>query len=170
MNHSNNLSINLTAIVTVSIVLLGWLSSANWVYESPLNNLLEILFLANLGLTSAAVSFNIFNGKNGPAAIYLSTSITFVVFIFIILHHIHRRLVLTKLGSKLTIKVLRAIPLKSGSKANEVDDTIECSDMILSVSSHTEVSSTMVDLDQSFKPMCNSYNSHELKEPLLDDN
>ena len=169
VNHSNNLSINLLAIVTVSILLLGWLSSANWVYESPLNNFLEILFLANLGLISAAVSFNIFNGNYSPAAIYLSTSIAFVVFIFIILYHVHRRLVLTKLGSKLTVKVLRAIPLKRASKANETDDTVEFSDMIPSVSSHTDVSSTMVDLDQSFKPMCNSYNLHELKEPLLDD-
>ena len=169
VNHSNNRSINLLAIVTVSILLLGWLSSANWVYESPLNNFLEILFLANLGLISAAVSFNIFNGNYSPAAIYLSTSIAFVVFIFIILYHVHRQLVLTKLGSKLTVKVLRAIPLKRASKANETDDTVEFSDMIPSVSSHTDVSSTMVDLDQSAKPMYNSYNSHELKEPLLDD-
>ena len=45
VNQSNNISINLLASVTVSVVLLGWLSSANWVYDSPLNNFLEIFFL-----------------------------------------------------------------------------------------------------------------------------
>ena len=64
VNQHNNLSINLLAIITVSVLLLGWLSSAHWVYESPLNNFLEIFFLCNVIVTSAAVSFNLYNQRN----------------------------------------------------------------------------------------------------------
>ena len=170
VNQSNNLSINLLAIIIVSVVLLGWLSSANWVYDSPLNNFLEITFLGNLGLTSAAVLFNVSNGKSCPAAIYLSTSIAFALLIFIILYHIYRRLVLTKLGSKLTVQVMRVLPFKSATNAQDMNDIVELPDMIRSTSGgHSEVTSTMVDLSQPYSHMYDSYNSHELKEPLLDD-
>jgi hypothetical protein len=172
VNQSNNLSINLLAIITVSVVLLGWLSSANWVYASPLNNFLEIIFLGNLGLTSAAVLFNVSNGKSSPVAIYLSTSIAFALLTFIIFYHIYQRLVLTKLGSKLTVKVMRVIPFRSiAINSNDTGDMVELPDMISSTSGagRNEVSSTMVDLDQSSSHVYNSYNSHELKEPLLDD-
>ncbi|MCG8622522.1 MAG: hypothetical protein MJE68_11080, partial [Proteobacteria bacterium] len=93
VNQSNNLSIDLLAIITVSVILLGWLSSANWVYASPLNNFLEIVFLGNLCLTSTAVLFNVSNRKTSPVAIYLSTSIAFTLLVFIIFYHIYQRLV-----------------------------------------------------------------------------
>ena len=166
---NNNLSINLLAIITVSVVLLGWLSSANWVYVSPLNNFLEIVFLGNLCLTSAAVLFNVSNRQTSPVAIYLSTSIAFALLVFIIFYHIYQRLVLTKLGSKLTVKVMRMIPFKINSI--DTDDTVELPDMIPSASgaSRSKVTSTMVDLDQPSSHMYDSYNSQDLKEPLLED-
>ena len=168
VNQSNKLSINLLAIITVSFVLLGWLSSANWVYTSPLNNFLEIIFLGNLGLMSAAVLFNISNNKSSPVAIYLSTSIAFALLIFIVLYHIYQRVVLTKLGSKLTVKVMRVLPLKSVANPSDKDDTVELPDMIPSVSG-ARVTSTMVDLSQPRSCIYDSYKSHELKEPLLED-
>ena len=169
VNQSNKLSINLLAIITVSFVLLGWLSSANWVYTSPLNNFLEIIFLGNLGLMSAAVLFNISNNKSSPVAIYLSTSIAFALLIFIVLYHIYQRLMLTKLGSKLTVKVMRVLPLKSIANPSDTDDTVESPDMIPSVSG-ARVTSTMVDLSQPHSHnIYDSYKSHELKEPLLED-
>ena len=168
-NQSNNLSVNLLAIITVSVVLLGWLSSANWVYNSPLNNFLEIIFLGNLGLTSAAVLFNVSNGKSSPAAIYLSTSIAFAILIFVILYHIYRRLVLTKLGSKLTVKVMRVLPIRSATNTDDSDDSVELSDIDPPTPGHNEVTSTMVDLNQPYSHTYDSYNSHDLKEPLLED-
>ena len=169
INQSNNVSINLLAIITVSFVLLGWLSSANLVYASPLNNFLEIVFFGNLGLTSAAVLFNVSNDKTSPVAIYLSTSIAFVLLIFIILYHVYQRLVLTKLGSKLTVKVMRMIPFKINS--NDIDDTVELPDMIPTTSGagRSKVTYTMVDLDQPSSHAYDSYNSQDLKEPLLED-
>ena len=173
VNQSNNASINLLAIVTVSVVLLGWLSSANWVYISLLNNFLEIIFLGNLGLTSAAVLFSVSNGKSSPATIYLSTSVAFALLTFITFYHIYRQLVLTKLSSKLTVKLMQVIPFKSVSSTNDMDDTVELSDAIPTTSrasGHGEVTSTIVDLNQPCsQSVYTSYNSYELKEPLLDD-
>ena len=161
---NNNLSVNLLAIITVSVILLEWLSSANWVYASPLNNFLEIVFLGNLCLTSAAVLFNVSNGKTSPVAIYLSTSIAFALLIFIIFYHMYQRLVLTKLSSKLTVKVMRMIKINS----NDTNDTVE---LIPSTSGadHSKVTSTMVNLDQTSSHVYESYNSRDLKEPLLED-
>ena len=136
-------------------MLLGWLSSANWVYDSPLNNFLEIFFLGNLGLTTAAVSFNMSNGKNSPAAIYLSTSVAFATLMFVILYHIYRHLVLTRLGSKLSVKVTNGRDNLSG--------------LIPSASSHNEVTSTTIDLNLPHQYKYNLHTAYELKEPLLED-
>ena len=110
VNQQNNISINLLAIITVSILLLGWLSSAHLVYESALNNILEIFFLCNITITSAAVFFNLHNQRNSPVAIYLSTSVTLVMLVAIILHHALRQLQLTEFGSKLKVKLLNTLP------------------------------------------------------------
>ena len=59
----NNLSVNLLAIINVSVLLLGWLSSANWVQESPLNNFLEIVFLCSMVITSAALYTSTFSTR-----------------------------------------------------------------------------------------------------------
>lgn len=55
INQTNNTSINLLAIIMISFILIAWFSIAKWVYESTLNNILEITFLCNLGITSASV-------------------------------------------------------------------------------------------------------------------
>ena len=76
---------------------------------------------------------------------------------------------LTKLGSKLTVKVMRMIPFKINS--NDTDDTVELPDMIPTTSGagRGKVTSTMVDLDQPSSHIYDSYNSQDLKEPLLED-
>lgn len=78
VNQSNNLSINFLAIITVSVVLLGWFGSGNCVCESHLNNFLEIMFLGNLSLTAVTLFFDIHNNKHSSA--YTSTSVAFVIF------------------------------------------------------------------------------------------
>jgi hypothetical protein len=67
---------------------------------------------------------------------------------------------------------MRVIPFKSVTvNSNDTGDTVELSDMIPSTSGadRNKVSSTMVDLDQCSSNVYDSYNAHELKEPLLDD-
>ena len=164
VNQHNNISINLLAIITVSVLLLGWLSSAHWVYESPLNNFLEIFFLCNIIVTSAAVSFNLYNQRNNPAAIYISTSVTLVIYVGIILYHALRQLLLTRFGSRMKVKILNALLFLKFQDTNgefSVAETRQLSD-----SGACESTTAVV---ESSRGAYKSYNSRELKEPLLEE-
>ena len=78
-----------------------------WVYESFLNNCLEIVFLSNLGLTSMAILFKYSNYKtrHSSTVIYISTGITFAIFIWIIINHAQKQLFSTRAGAKLKMKL-----------------------------------------------------------------
>jgi hypothetical protein len=169
VNQQNNISINLLAIITVSILLLGWLSSAHLVYESALNNFLEIFFLCNITITSVAVFFNLYNQRNSPVAIYLSTSVTLVVLVAIILHHALRQLQLTKFGSMLKVKVLNILPL---FLKRYVAAQTELDGESFSVAETRQSAGSCAELTPQAAPQggYKSYNSYELKEPLLEEN
>ena len=169
VNQHNNISINLLAIIIVSILLLGWLSSAHLVYESALNNFLEIFFLCNITITSVAVFFNLCNQRNSPVAIYLSTSVTLVTLVAIILHHALRQLQLTRFGSKLKVKLLNTLPsfLKRYVAAQaELDGEFSVAEM-RRPGSHAELVPQAAAAPQGGYKL---YNPCELKEPLLEDN
>ena len=135
VNQANNLSVNLLAIISVSVSLLGWLNSASWVYESRLNNFLEIMFLCNMAITSAAVHFKILNKKSNSEAVYISTSVAFIVFVSIILYLAQRQLLLTKIGSNLKIKILSALSLRENSERGDEDAVAEMRRVSQSISS-----------------------------------
>lgn len=91
-------------IVTVfSMALQTWLCLAKWVYEDLINNLLEMVFLLNLTLTSAAILFeySVHKVRHSLIVIYISTGVTFVIFVGIVLYHALMRLMLTRVGEKL---------------------------------------------------------------------
>ena len=168
VNQQNNISINLLAIITVSILLLGWLSSAHLVYESALNNILEIFFLCNITITSVAIFFNLYNQRNSPVAIYLSTSVTLVTLVAIILHHALRQLQLTKFGSKLKVKLLYTLPpflKRYVAPQTDLDGEFSVAEM-----RQPSQSGSSADLIPQATPQggYKSYNSYELKEPLLE--
>ena len=167
VNQQNNISINLLAIITVSILLLGWLSSAHSVYESTLNNILEIFFLCNITITSAVVFFNLHNQRNSPVAIYLSTSITLVTLVAIILHHALRQLQLTEFGSKVKVKLLNTLP--PFLKRYVVPQT-ELELSVAEVRQPGRNAELAPQAAASPQGGYKSYNSFELKEPLLEEN
>ena len=74
----------------------------------------------------------------------------------------------------MTVKLTQVIPFKSISSTNDMDDTVELPDAIPTTSGASghgrgKVTSTMVDLNQPYSRMCDSYKPHELKEPLLEE-
>ena len=140
INQTNNTSMNLLAIIIVSFALIGWSSVAKGVYERQLNNILEVIFLCNLGITSALVLFDKHNTK---VAVNTSTSIALIIFIYIIIYHAQRQLLLTKLGSCLKKKCSVNISILEQKDADSAVSIVQ---------SQRDVSSTVV----------------ELKEPLLD--
>ena len=158
VNHSNNFSVNLLAIINTSVFLLGWLNCANRVYKSPLNNILEIVFLCNIVITSAAVYFNILNKKSNSVALYISTGVALTIFIGIVLYNILRQLLLTKPGSDLKIKVLRALSSGRYAKRGEDNATVEQS----KPSQQRKVTSTIIEVEVKERAH-KSYNSSELR-------
>ena len=107
LNRSNDLTINLLCISIFSFMLLVWLYFIKWIYESFLNNFLELVFVLNLGLTSTAflLGFSTKKRNISTTAIHTSTGITFIIFIVIIAYHAQRKLLLIKFGIRLKNKL-----------------------------------------------------------------
>ena len=149
MFQSTNSLFNLLFIIVVIFVLVGWFSLAKGVYESFLNNFLEITFLCNLGITSAVV---LVDRQHTKVAIYISTGTAFITFVCIILYHVVKQLLLTKLGSKVKGR-LTSTCLSKGKDGDIVNQNLTESNLSLSGGQvHNTVTSTTV----------------ELKEPLLE--
>ena len=147
--QSSNSFYNLLFIIVISIALIGWLSLAKGVYESSLNNFLELMFLSNLAITSAVV---LVDRQHTKVAIYISTGTAFITFVCIIFYHVVKQLLLTKLGSKVRIALQSVLVLIK----NKVGGDTVNNDLALRQThgqTHTSVTSTTV----------------ELKEPLLED-
>ena len=102
------------------------------VYKKLPLNILELLFIVNLGITFVVVQYadsshsNVL--ANGPAA-QLSTTFTLVMFFGILLYHIYRRIKSTLLWKKSTkwisagVKKLQAVKLRwSHRDSDESDD------------------------------------------------
>ena len=99
----NDGAIRLLVVTVFSMGLQTWLCLAKWVYEDFINNLLEMVFLLNLTLTSAAILFeySVHKVRHSLTVIYISTGVTFVIFVGIVLYHALMRLMLTRVGEKL---------------------------------------------------------------------
>ena len=135
VNQSNNTSINLFTIIVVSIGLVGWLAFAKCVYVHPLNNILEIVFLCNLCITSAAVLFD----KDNTLAVRMSVSSAIVVLAGIVLYHIQRQMLVTKFGLYLKKKI-------TVLSRNEIDSR---GALIQPMCIQSGVTSTVVELKES---------------------
>ena len=91
LNISNNPAVNLLAIAVTSFAIFGYLCYMR-VYKNLLQNILEALLLFNLGLVSVASLYQISNEENRSITIYLSTSVSFVIFICVTLYHAVQRM------------------------------------------------------------------------------
>ena len=157
VNQENNLHINLIAIIAVSVLLLCLISSFGWIYEKPINNCLEAVFLANIGITSAAISFNLANKIDSPLAIDISVGLTFALVVLIVLYHVQRQLLLTKPGLKLKTRFLKAISMTEHAK-----DVITESQSL--ATQQRKITSTVL---QTFDKAPTAYKPNKLKESLL---
>ena len=141
LNRSNDPAVNLLCIIVFLVILLAWLYVSGWIYESMLNNFLELTFLLNLTLTSAAALFELSNQKHSPTVIYTSTGIAFMVFVGIVIYHAQRQLRLTVKGAKLTSKLTKLLCSKKDEDVEEVQ--LQCK-----LESPPQVMCTVVELTQ----------------------
>ena len=66
VNRSNDPTVSLLCITVFSFTLLAWLYFTGGLYESRLNNCLELFFVLNLGLTSTAILSDLVQTRNTP--------------------------------------------------------------------------------------------------------
>ena len=118
--QSFNTSINLLTTILLSFALIGLFSLAKGVYESSLNNFLEITFLCNLGMTSAAV---LFDKRHTKIAVIISTTVALTMFVCIVLYHAVRRLLLTKCGLSLKELMISMFNKQERGDSSNTDTT-----------------------------------------------
>ena len=117
----NQGTISLLIVAVFTMVLQTWLCLAKWVYEDFINNLLEMTFLFNLALTAAAILFehSVHKIRHSSTVIYISTGVTFVIFIAIILYHVLMRIMSTRVGANMK-KWLTSFRLQKDEGAHEL--------------------------------------------------
>ncbi len=98
----NQGAVSLLIIAIFSMALQTWLCLARWVYEDFINNFLEMAFLLNLAITSAAILFeySVHKIRHSSTVIYISSGMTFVIFIGIIVYHVLMRLMSIRVVKK----------------------------------------------------------------------
>ena len=144
LNRNSNPTHNLLAITVISFGLLTYFAGTKGIYKNKIHNYLEVIFLCNLGLSSAAVQYKLANGgKHSTVPVNISTGVTIVLFVGIVFYHVQRQVLRTTLGSTLKQKISKLIILKK-----ETPSDLQMQVPIVSAN----VTSTVV----------------ELKEPLLE--
>ena len=91
-NISGNDSVNLLVISSTAFGILVWFTLSGMVYKSWKLNALELSFILNLGVLSAATYHVKLSGGSQAAVAYTSLGITFVMFVGIVIYHIYMKI------------------------------------------------------------------------------
>ncbi len=126
VNVFGNDSINLLAIISVSMLLLWWSRS---VYKSLIFCILDGFFLLNLGVLASVTLFNKFSTDyNQSATIYISIGSTFVVFCVILIFHCIRRIKKWLVARQKTQPLLNVFN-KANGEDNSDEDMLDVIDI-----------------------------------------
>ena len=85
-------SVNLLVISSATSGIFAWLTLSGMVYTSWYLNALEVSFILNLGILAAATYHVNQSGGSQAAVAYISVGIAFLIFVGIIIYHIHMRI------------------------------------------------------------------------------
>ena len=152
LNISGNSSVNLMAIGITSICVLAYLTQIGGAYTSWAANLLESLFVMNLGI----LSLGTYSYQNQQKISTVSLSVAFFLFVLILLYHAY----------------IRVIQARRGKKVKETKDKLkEKLKLKLEMSLSTEKGKqlkTFLTPPVQTKPQIR-HTSIQLREPLLKD-
>ena len=139
--------INLLAIVACTFSLFAYLSITGGVYKFWWLNVIESAFIMNLGLLSAAGLYKVAADVSIAPITYTSTSIAFILFVVIVLHHIVTKVSETKYGEVLIANIKKFVNNRQQQETEleSVDESI----------TENSLESTV------------TYSEVELREPLL---
>ena len=150
LNQSNNPTHNFTAVGCMIFFLLAYLSYIGSVYRNKVINVLETTMLLNLGLLSIGILHELQTGGTTKIITYSSISVTFALFLAIVLCQAWRRFISTRIGQMAHSLVYRLSQccFKSGRNFDHADAEEHTENNKVNVVTHTSV---------------------ELEEPLLND-
>lgn len=137
LNTSNDPSVNQLTIAVTSLCLLAYLAQIGGVYKQWPLTMLEIIFVSNLGILSAASG--IYQEDSDRLIItQTSTGTTFLLFGAIIIYHFIKRVVQSRKGRALKNYIMEKKEMKKKTRGKE-DVTPALSDSGESVVSHSVV-------------------------------
>ena len=133
LNLLGDPTVNLLVISLTALVLCGYNSIIRGVYRQWWLNLIEMVFVLNLGILSSVAHYQITSGGSLTPITYASTGLSLVIFVAIVLYHIKVRLVPKRWGpyakSKLEI-LLRRTSKKPAKRLNLEENTFVTSSSI----------------------------------------
>ena len=135
LNLLGDPTVNLLAITLTALALCGYNSIIRGVYRHWWLNLVEVIFVLNLGILSSAAHYQIASGGDLTPITYTSTTVALLVFVAIVIYHIKVRLIPIKWILYMKNKVHNLVKCTS-KKTTET----------LTLEEHTFVTSSSVDL------------------------
>ena len=106
-------------ITVISFGMLTYFAGTRGVYKSNIPNCLEVFFLCNLGITSAAVQYELeHDDKRSNVSINISVGLSFALFVGIIMFHALRRFLRTTFGERLKLKMA---DLRNNGTSNDIN-------------------------------------------------
>ena len=114
-------SVNLLTISTFCFVLMSIIVTTRGVYTNHLLDVLEISFILNLGIFSAATYHNKLTEGNQTVTAHLSISVAFFTFLGIVLYHFYQRL-MKKTRFKKMVKKINCKKIKT-SQDHETEES-----------------------------------------------
>ena len=96
LNLLGDPTVNLLAISLTALILCAYNSIIRGVYKQWWLNLIEVVFVLNLGTLSSLAHYQIASGRTVTLITYASTGIAFLIFMSIIIYHIKIRILPTR--------------------------------------------------------------------------
>ena len=151
LNTTGDPTINLLATVIAMLCLFAYLSMVGGVYKHCCLNLIEITFILNLGILSAASLYQInrlvLSGVTITSISYISSSIAFALFMAIVFHHMIIKIIRSRKGKVLLSlakdKICALTCIKRGNK-----DSAGTINPIVELNSGPRVTYSVVDLKE----------------------
>lgn len=137
-NQANDPSINLLTILIAATILLVFASFVG-VYKSWKINILEIVFLLNLGFLSGATFYRLLRNDSLVLTTTISVSIAFIVFILITMNHFVRQLMSLRKMKNLNSYIVSHIANHFQMEHKEVTTDINNNIIAMKDITHTSV-------------------------------
>ena len=116
INHHKS-TVILLALTIISFVMLAYFGAVKGIYNNWIPNCLEILFLCNLGVTSAVHVQSYLNAEYSSVPITISVAFAFTFFVGILLYHALQQILHTKLGAQLKNRAAKIINIKKNERS-----------------------------------------------------